>query len=82
MTWSIYGNTYDLTSFIDKHPGGREILQKTTDLDDKTPLFESYHALSDKDSIRKSLETYKLEDAGRDTYDFTLYKKLCNEIKK
>ena len=39
---------------------------------DITLLFESYHAISDKDSIRKSLEKYKVEDAGEDTYDFTL----------
>jgi fatty acid desaturase len=81
MTWSIYGNKYDLTTFIDKHPGGKEILQKTKDLGDITPLFESYHAISDKDSIRKSLERYKVEEAGEDTYDFTLYNELCNQIK-
>jgi cytochrome b involved in lipid metabolism len=48
MTWSIYGNRNDLTSFVAKHPGGKEILEKTRDIGDIMPLFESYHALSDK----------------------------------
>jgi cytochrome b involved in lipid metabolism len=54
MTWSIYGNKYDLTPFIDKHPGGKEILQKTKDMGDITPLFESYHAFSNKEHHPKA----------------------------
>jgi cytochrome b involved in lipid metabolism len=45
--WSIYGNTYDLTSFIAHHPGGKEILENTRGIGDCTALFESYHAFSD-----------------------------------
>ena len=40
MTWSMHGNKYYLTAFIDKHPGGKEILQKTKGMGDITPLFE------------------------------------------
>ena len=48
MPWVIYGNEYDLSNFIDQHPGGKDILLKTKDMGDITALFESYHAFSDK----------------------------------
>jgi len=43
--WTIHGRKYDLTSFIDRHPGGRFmiLLGKGRDC---TELFESVHALS------------------------------------
>ena len=81
MSWSIYGNKYDLSDFIDKHPGGREILIKTRDMGDVTPLFESYHAFANKTAIKASLEEYKIEGKGEDTYDYTSYNKLCELIK-
>ena len=81
MTWSIYGNKYDLTPFIDKHPGGKEILQKTKDMGDITPLFESYHTFSNKEHIRKHLEDYKIEGSSESSYDFKLYDELSNRIK-
>ena len=82
MTWSIYGNKYDLTPFIDKHPGGKEILQKTKDMGDITPLFESYHAFSNKDYIRQHLENYRIEGSTEATYDFRLYNELSDIIKE
>ena len=54
MSWTIYGNKYDLTEFIDKHPGGKDILVKTKDMGDVTPLFETYHDFSNKSSIKES----------------------------
>ena len=81
MTWSIYENKYDLIPFIDKHPGGKEILQKTKDMGDITPLFESYHAFSNKDSLRKHLEHYKIEGSSESSYDFKLYDELSHRIK-
>ena len=82
MSWTIYGNKYDLTEFIDKHPGGKEILIKTRDMGDVTPLFETYHAFSNKTAIKESLEKYKIEGTGGDTYDFTSYNALCGIIKE
>ena len=82
MSWTIYGNKYDLTEFIDKHPGGKDILVKTKDMGDVTPLFETYHALSNKTAIKESLEKYKIEGTGGDTYDFTSYNALCDIIKE
>ena len=51
--WNIYGKVYDLDNFLDKHPGGRKILELSRSERDITPLFESYHAISNLDSIKK-----------------------------
>ncbi|CAF1432615.1 unnamed protein product [Rotaria magnacalcarata] len=45
----LYGQVYDITSFINLHPGGN-ILQYATGIADATCLFESYHS---KSSIKK-----------------------------
>uniref|UniRef100_A0A6C0D075 Cytochrome b5 heme-binding domain-containing protein n=1 Tax=viral metagenome TaxID=1070528 RepID=A0A6C0D075_9ZZZZ len=84
--WSIYGNTYDLTSFIPHHPGGKEILENTRNMGDCTALFESYHAFSDFPQIRQSLEKYKIQNhltEGKKDYchDFTTYHELVDRIK-
>ena len=80
--WAINGNYYDLTDFIDKHPGGKEILLKTKDEDDITALFESYHAFSNKEYINSVLEKYKVRPKPNSIlYDFTHYNNLCNIIK-
>ena len=39
--WNLYGKKYDLTDFLDKHPGGRRILELSKGNKDLTPLFES-----------------------------------------
>jgi len=53
--WYIHGNNYDLTKFVDKHPGGRLALL-TGKGRDCTALFESYHPWNDKH--RKVLAAY------------------------
>jgi len=45
--WRIYGNTYDLEPFLDKHPGGRVILENARGERDITCLFETFHQFSD-----------------------------------
>ena len=40
--WIVRGVSYDLSEFLDKHPGGRRYLQNTVDTD-ITELFESMH---------------------------------------
>ena len=52
--WSINGNYYDLSNFIDKHPGGKDILLKTRGEEDITALFETYHAFSNNTHIYKT----------------------------
>ena len=86
--WHIYNNTYDLTNYIDKHPGGKDILIKTKGQADITALFETYHAFSDKNKIMDILHKYKvdptdnLESKQLCKYDFTNYNNLVNEVKK
>ena len=43
--WWIHGNGYDLTKFVERHPGGKEaiLLGRGRDC---TALFESYHIFS------------------------------------
>ena len=84
--WNIYGKKYDLSNFIENHPGGSEILIKTKGLDDCTALFESYHAFSNIESIRKSLNKYEIVETDNTStkeseHDFTTYHKLIEKVK-
>jgi linoleoyl-CoA desaturase len=83
--WSIYGNQYDLDKFTENHPGGKDILLSTRNVGDITVLFETYHAFSDKEGIKKILEKYKIESTSDQNstkqYDFTNYNKLLEKIK-
>jgi len=81
--WRIYGKAYDLTEFIDQHPGGSYILEKTRGLEDCTALFETYHAYSDIDKIQKILDKYEVKPHVRSkpyTTDFTQYRKLVKRV--
>lgn len=69
--WRIHGNEYDLTGFIDSHPGGRLILEQTRGIADATPLFESYHPPGVIDSVHRRLESFLIrEDAYKCSYTF------------
>eukprot|EP00636_Phaeomonas_parva_P003541 CAMPEP_0118862098 /NCGR_PEP_ID=MMETSP1163-20130328/7412_1 /TAXON_ID=124430 /ORGANISM="Phaeomonas parva, Strain CCMP2877" /LENGTH=503 /DNA_ID=CAMNT_0006795965 /DNA_START=145 /DNA_END=1653 /DNA_ORIENTATION=- len=56
--WRIHGRDYDLTDFVDEHPGGRVsiLLGKGVDC---TNLFESYHIFNEP---RKRLQKYAVGD--------------------
>ena len=56
MVWLINSKAYDVTDFMDKHPGGRSILEHTRNTGDITTLFDSYHAFSDKKMIEAMME--------------------------
>jgi len=43
LLWSIHGVTYDLTSYVEQHPGGREAILLGQGRQDCTALFQSYH---------------------------------------
>jgi fatty acid desaturase len=83
-SWNIYGKTYDLSSFIHKHPGGKEILEYTKNQADITSLFESYHNFSDKVAIKESLSNYEINPSNTiyDKYDYTEYNELIDIIKE
>eukprot|EP01084_Bolivina_argentea_P267811 454717_1 len=59
--WTIHGVKYDLSSFADKHPGGKNaiLLGKGRDC---SALFESYHPFTD--APRQILNLYTCEKAG------------------
>jgi len=92
MVWNLYGKQYELTSFLDSHPGGKTILVATENEKDLTALFETYHAFSDKVKIRKMLDKYEIKDANANAdadakeivkkYDFTNYNLLLDMVKK
>jgi linoleoyl-CoA desaturase len=85
--WNINGKQYDLTNFLDKHPGGADILLKTRGEADISALFETYHAFSNKDDIKKSLDKYEIKNDQKmenivKKYDFTNYDKLIKMVKE
>lgn len=82
--WNLYNKQYDLTPFLDNHPGGADILVKTKGEKDITVLFETYHAFSNKDKIKQSLNKYEIcvTPDKNDIYDFTQYDQLCQEVKQ
>ena len=85
MTWNIYGKSYDLTEFINEHPGGSFILESTKNHPDITSLFESYHAFhKDIDSIKKRLDKYEIKDSDTSIqkYDYTSYRELTQLVKE
>lgn len=86
MPWNLYGRQYDLLTFMEDHPGGKEILRLTENLDDITPLFESYHGIKNFRSIKSKLATYEMEKDNEKTpinrYTFELYHELCTRVKK
>ena len=82
--WNLYGKKYDLTDFLDKHPGGRRILELSKGNKDLTPLFESYHALSDIKTIKNMMNKYLITGVGtnqlytfnENDFYYTLKKKI------
>jgi fatty acid desaturase len=68
--WVIVGSkVYDLTSWVDKHPGGREVLLLMAGRD-ATAAFESYHPFSDKP--RRMIGKFEIGKVN--SYEFPQYK--------
>ena len=94
--WNLYGKKYDLTKYMEYHPGGKDILINTKDEQDITCLFETYHAFSDIGKIREILAKYEVRDPPTvdnkppvdnpptviyEQFDFTNYHALLDKIK-
>jgi Cytochrome b5-like Heme/Steroid binding domain len=67
--WYIHGKAYDLTSFIDQHPGGRNNLLETRG-QNATELFESVHVLS-KRNVHSMLSKFEVSGAAAAESPFT-----------
>eukprot|EP01052_Picozoa_sp_SAG31_P035679 SAG31_NODE_4339_length_3340_cov_4.899389_3_plen_576_part_00 len=87
--WVIAGSVYDLKPFMDRHPGGRYILEATQGRD-CSAMFHSYHATSAK-PIGTMLEKYYVRAAKPsecvdskiwDFNDMPFYSELQSEIQK
>ena len=69
--WTIHNKRYDLSSFVDAHPGGRTaiLLGRGRDC---TALFETYHSLtySGTAGVSKLLHQYYVCDAAPGDRDF------------
>ena len=65
--WYIHGKYYNLTNYMEKHPGGKFILEKTKGQGDLSALYESYHAFSNIDNIDKYLKTFEVKFRAPET---------------
>ena len=87
--WHINGKTYNLKPFLDKHPGGKEILESCMCKDDLTATFESYHALCDMKKIESIMKKYEVSTCKPSKMSFrdngfykTVRKRVKNKLKK
>jgi len=83
--WWIHGNAYDLTRFVEHHPGGKEsiLLGRGRDC---TALFESYHIFNkdhwkvlDKFCVVKN---HKLSERKRDAFYEILKDRVSTVLKE
>ena len=57
--WKLGGITYDLSTFVEQHPGGEIAIKLAQGLEDSTNLFNSYHLKNSR--ARKVLEEYRVD---------------------
>jgi cytochrome b involved in lipid metabolism len=57
--WKIYGHEYDLSDFVQQHPGGVESIMLAANREDATALFQSYHAFNIR-KVKAILEKYRI----------------------
>eukprot|EP00929_Paragymnodinium_shiwhaense_P002390 TRINITY_DN102618_c0_g1_i1.p1 TRINITY_DN102618_c0_g1~~TRINITY_DN102618_c0_g1_i1.p1 ORF type:complete len:492 (-),score=86.76 TRINITY_DN102618_c0_g1_i1:120-1595(-) len=72
--WLINGKRYDLTDFLDRHPGGAFALQ-ICEGSDCTGLFETYHTFVDPEKQMAIMKKYELPDdstRGKDIQPLTV----------
>uniref|UniRef100_A0A7S3ECC1 Cytochrome b5 heme-binding domain-containing protein n=1 Tax=Rhodosorus marinus TaxID=101924 RepID=A0A7S3ECC1_9RHOD len=81
---AIRGKVYDVTTFLDKHPGGFELLLLCCGRD-ATDLFISYHPFTDKpDQVLKKFEIGKVSTYEHATFgdDDGFYEECCEKVKE
>lgn len=60
--WRIHGTLYDLSDFINKHPGGADWIAMTKG-QDITEAVESHHVFQDR--LKPHLQKYKVRDTTK-----------------
>ena len=69
--WSVYnGDVYDITMFINVHPGGKKILEKVYGKD-MTSLFNKFHGYI---QIAKMIGPLKIGTIAKDQSNFAIPK--------
>ena len=58
MIVKIHKKYYDISNFLEKHPGGKKILESCEGID-ATNAFESYHAFSNMNKIQEIMKKYE-----------------------
>lgn len=65
MSILLYGKKYDITDFINKHPGGPNIFKNIEEDDDLTALYNTYHFKKSKTNLDLNIQRYlKLIDSS------------------
>ena len=81
---TVDGVVYDVTEFIDKHPGGREMIMLSLGRD-ATDLFKSYHPFTEKPwAVLKKHRVGTLATLEHPTYepDTGFYREAAAAVKK
>ena len=69
--WSVYkGDVYDITMYINVHPGGKKILEKVYGKD-MTPLFNKFHGYV---NIVQMIGPLKIGTLSKDKNNFNIPK--------
>ena len=61
MLWKIHNKYYDLTKYLDLHPGGRKHLEYSNGID-ATAAFESCHTFSNMSRIKSIMQKYEINE--------------------
>eukprot|EP00438_Fugacium_kawagutii_P000131 Skav218745 [mRNA] locus=scaffold1346:1013231:1014220:+ [translate_table: standard] len=81
--WNIHGLQYDLTPFLDEHPGGKDVLLTAMNQADASAMMESYHALSgQQDRIWKLLQKYRIQEERNEEKDKEDQKQIKSNAKE
>lgn len=85
--WKIHEKYYDLSNFVDRHPGGKKILESCKGID-ATAAFESYHVFANMSKVNAIMKKYevvnnnKTIESSTNTFDDDgFYNELKNEVK-
>lgn len=79
MLWHIHGRVYDLRPFVERHPGGSEILLNIRGKDDLTAIFESSHVFADRARIEAIMSKYEVGTCEPTSYTFDGFYRVLSE---